>query len=117
MTHRFLFSSKTQLLKPDLLITEDGVVKLVIDFKNKRPSSQFGREDLYQMYAYARHLECDQVLLLYPGEFLTNHIEATRGEPLRVTASSVDLSSSWREKLPQLHQQLRQHLVQQGLNL
>lgn len=114
---KYLFSRETQELKPDLVITEAGQVRLIVDFKNKRPKSQFGREDLYQMYAYARHLDCDRVLLLYPGRTVPSAICATRGAPLTVATGSVDLSVSWFDNETHLCMQLREHLRGQGLNL
>lgn len=117
LSERFLFSEGTLELKPDLLIRQGDRDALIIDFKNKRSDGQLGRDDLYQMYAYARHLSCAEVLLLYPGQQATSHITASRGEPLTVTAASLDLSQSWQADLSPLHHQLRTHLRERGLHL
>lgn len=117
MRERFLFSGKKQELKPDLLIYEGDSVKLIVDFKNKRAGDQLGRDDLYQMYAYARHLHCSRVLLLYPGQAPLQDVTATRGEPLTITAASVNLSREFTPDLSQLHHHLRACLRTQGLTL
>ncbi|WP_216328018.1 McrC family protein [Deinococcus aestuarii] len=113
----YLFSGNVQQLKPDLTITQGGQVRLIVDFKNKRPEGQPGGGDLYQMYAYARHLGCDRVLLLYPGEVGFGPLEATRAPPLRISAAGLDLKPDLRTHREQLHQQLRAHLQTQGLHL
>ena len=63
----YLFTDDTLELKPDLTIFEGDTVRLIVDFKNKLPEGLVGRDDLYQMHAYARHLNAERVLLLYPG--------------------------------------------------
>lgn len=116
---RYLFSSGTQQLQPDLIVTAGNTVRLVIDFKNKKPDGVLGREDVYQMYAYARHAACPRALLLYPGSGAERTFRATQGDPLELTTAHVDLGQDWRGCDPAatpLHQQLRELLRRQGIN-
>jgi 5-methylcytosine-specific restriction enzyme subunit McrC len=114
---QYLFDNQVQELKPDLTICEGSQVRLVIDFKNKRPADALGREDLYQMYAYARHLHADRVLLLSPGEVTPAPLQATQGSPLQITAAGVDLQPNLHFQTGPLQEQLRAHLRHQGLSL
>lgn len=81
-----------QHLKPDLVVWKGHQARLIIDFKNKRPDGQVSREDLYQMYAYARHLECSRVLLLYPGAVTVPPLQTTKEPFVQVISAGVDLS-------------------------
>lgn len=114
---QYLFQGGVQELKPDLTVMQGGQVRLIIDFKNKRPEGALSGSDLYQMYAYARHLGCERVLLLYPGEVDVAPLEVTRGSPLHITAAGLDLKPDLRTHLAHLHAQLRSHLKAQGLDL
>lgn len=112
-----LFRGGVQELKPDLTITQGGQVRLIVDFKNKRPEGAPDGSDLYQMYAYARHLGGDRVLLLYPGELSLPPLEVSRGSSLCLTAAGLDLTPDLRLHPTHLHEQLRRHLRAQGLDL
>lgn len=112
-----LFEGGVQELLPDLTVLQDGQVRLIIDFKNKVPGAAHSGSDLYQMYSYARHLNCERVLLLYPGPVSIPVLQAAGGGPLQVSAAGVDLTAGLPENLPALHDQLRTHLRGQGLQL
>lgn len=113
----YLFTDNTLELKPDLTIFEGDTVRLIVDFKNKLPDGTVGRDDLYQMYAYAHHLNAERVLLLYPGGKLPAPICSTRPPYIRVSAASVDLRIDLQTQLGNLHTQLRAHLKKGGLIL
>ncbi|MFC3860735.1 McrC family protein [Deinococcus antarcticus] len=117
LSQQYLFTKEAQELRPDLIIKEGEAVNLIIDFKNKPPEQSFGRDDVYQMYAYARHLHCAKVLLLYSSQTTPVTIEATQGAPLSLTAAGVDLRQDLRVTLPEFHEQLRTLLRGQGLQL
>lgn len=113
----FLFTADTLELKPDLTIFEGADVRLIVDFKNKLPDGKPSRDDLYQMYAYARHLKCDRVLLLYPGGTVGASIHSTREPHVHIAGATVDLTTDLQKNLGALHAQLRDHLRQEGLQL
>lgn len=54
-------------LKPDLLFREpnSSTISLIVDTKYKT-HDRIQEADVYQMYAYARRYNCQEVLLLYP---------------------------------------------------
>lgn len=59
--------------RPDLILSRDGQVALIIDTKWKRLSSRIddpkqgiSQSDIYQMMAYSRLYGCPRVMLLYP---------------------------------------------------
>lgn len=113
----YLFTDNTLELKPDLTIFEGDTVRLIVDFKNKLPDGTVGRDDLYQMYAYAHHLGCERVLLLYPGGKLPVPVQSTHLPSITISAASVDLSIDLQTQLGNLHTQLRAHLKKEGLTL
>lgn len=112
----YLFGT-VQHLKPDLVVWKGDQARLIIDFKNKRPEGQVGREDLYQMYAYARHLECSRVLLLYPGTVAVPRLQTTKEPFVQVTSAGVDLSGdlSTTAGYQDLVEQLKSILSEQGV--
>ena len=111
----YLFTDNTLELKPDLTIFEGDTVRLIVDFKNKLPEGLVGRDDLYQMHAYARHLNAERVLLLYPGGNLPVPVQSTHLPTITISAASVDLSIDLHTQLGNLHAQLREHLKKEGL--
>lgn len=113
----FLFEGAVQELLPDLSVLEGSQVRLIIDFKNKRPQGAHDGADLYQMYSYARHFHCDRVLLMYPGPVTVPTLTAAGGAPLTISAVGVHLQDDLPLHLPALHDQLRAHLRLQGLDL
>lgn len=59
--------------RPDILVREGSVVRMVIDTKWKRMTPKIddrkqgvSQGDVYQLMAYAQLYECDRVMLLYP---------------------------------------------------
>ena len=89
----YLFKT-VQRLEPDLVLWKGNQARLIIDVKNKRPNGQVSREDLYQMYAYARHLKCQRVLLLYPGSVTIPALHTTNDPVVQITSAGVNLSGS-----------------------
>jgi 5-methylcytosine-specific restriction enzyme subunit McrC len=94
---------------PDILIKRDGQIVMVIDTKwkvieqnpddKKRGVSQ---SDVYQMMAYARLYECDEVMLLYPhhsklGTYVLNDSYNILGGEGRLRISSVNISVNDKE--------------------
>ena len=58
-------------LIPDIILTENGNTRLIIDTKYKlldRRRKHYGvsQDDIYQAYAYAKKFNCNQIILLYP---------------------------------------------------
>lgn len=117
LTEPHLFSESVVELKPDLVVEWPGRQPLVIDFKNKVLSKTPDSGDLHQMYVYARHLACTQVVLFYPGDFPPRTWTATGGPPLTVTARAVNLEMNLHREYGELLTQLRAHLSQEGLPL
>jgi 5-methylcytosine-specific restriction enzyme subunit McrC len=63
-------------LIPDIeLINKKNNTTIIIDTKWKRPGNSASVEDLRQMYTYARFWDAEKVMLLYPGNELSNRIE------------------------------------------
>lgn len=63
-------------LIPDIeLINKKDNTTIIIDTKWKRPGNSASVEDLRQMYTYARFWDAEKVMLLYPGNELSNRIE------------------------------------------
>jgi len=117
-TERHLFQGGVQELKPDLTISSGGKVQLIVDFKNKPVNHQLDRGDLYQMYAYARHLDCPRVLLLYPGTGETRRtLTTTRAPSIHVTAATLDLTRLLPQQLDALKADLWTLLRHEGLTL
>lgn len=94
---------------PDILIKRDGQIVMVIDTKwkvigqnpddKKRGVSQ---SDVYQMMAYARLYECDEVMLLYPhhskiGEYALNDSYKILGGEGKLRISSINISVNSKE--------------------
>lgn len=60
-------------LIPDIVFSENGKVRLIIDTKYKildssKPHFGVSQGDIYQMFAYAKKFECDKIVLLYPWD-------------------------------------------------
>ena len=59
-------------LKPDIVLTERGGVRFILDAKWKRldpgaPNHGVSQDDAYQLFAYGRTYRCRRVVLVYPG--------------------------------------------------
>lgn len=112
----FLFRNKQLQLKPDLVVWKGDKPQLIIDFKNKRPEGRPDDSDLYQMYAYARHLNCPNVLLLYPGSVRLPQLQTSHDPMVTITAAGIDLRRDLRVHYPDLIQDLRALLAMQGVS-
>ena len=58
-------------LKPDIVLTESGQVRFILDAKWKRldpgaPNQGVSQDDAYQLFAYGRTYGCRRVVLVYP---------------------------------------------------
>ncbi len=58
-------------LKPDIVLTERGQVRFILDAKWKRldpgaPNHGVSQDDAYQLFAYGRRYGCRRVVLVYP---------------------------------------------------
>ncbi len=58
-------------LKPDIVLTERGRVRFILDAKWKRldpgaPNHGVGQDDAYQLFAYGKRYGCRRVVLVYP---------------------------------------------------
>ena len=69
----YLFDSPRQFaLRPDIVITREDGMKIILDTKWKRlvdkPRINYGisQADMYQMYAYAKKYRTSEIWLLYP---------------------------------------------------
>ena len=69
----YLFDSPRQFaLRPDIVITREDGLKIILDTKWKRlvdkPRINYGisQADMYQMYAYAKKYRTSEIWLLYP---------------------------------------------------
>jgi 5-methylcytosine-specific restriction enzyme subunit McrC len=89
-------------LKPDLIL-KDGVDKfrLVLDTKWKCLKSDVedrkngvSQADMYQMYAYAKQYDCENVVLLYPknGEAIEKDYAVSGDESKNIRVKTIDLS-------------------------
>ena len=58
-------------LKPDIVLTESGQVRFILDAKWKRldpgaPNQGVSQDDAYQLFAYGKRYGCRRVVLVYP---------------------------------------------------
>ncbi|MCT8977879.1 McrC family protein [Clostridium sp. CX1] len=89
-------------LRPDIVIKQNDSV-LILDTKwkllNNEASNNFGisQGDMYQMYAYAKKYNCEDIFLLYPrNEFvmnLKNEIRFTYEGNLKLHVFFIDLDN------------------------
>ncbi|MBY9078941.1 McrC family protein [Paenibacillus sp. CGMCC 1.18879] len=88
---------KTQLrTSPDVRIMDNGASRYLIDAKYKVWTKQPKNEDIYQVMAGARVVDCPMVVLMYPKtkqneDILIYNIRG-RGNPLVLGAVFVDIS-------------------------
>lgn len=62
---------KTFLLKPDIVLRENGQTRFILDAKWKRldlriPARRVSQADAYQLFAYGKRYDCRRVILVYP---------------------------------------------------
>lgn len=74
-------------LRPDIVVSRDGMTQCVGDTKWKRLDGHdrklgVSQADLYQMLAYARRYACDRILMIYPYE-RSNALSDPEGVMLR----------------------------------
>ncbi len=84
-------------LKPDLVIRQKGSFPVIMDTKYKRLKEGdrklgVSQADFYQMYAYAQHYNCPNVLLIYPQVVGMSELRARFAiEGGMITAATIDL--------------------------
>ncbi len=90
----YLDAEQTIRLIPDLLWSEGGVSRAVIDAKYKRLSDErFPNADAYQMLAYCTALGLDRGYLVYAkneGERIRDHTVANAGKTIHVRGVDVE---------------------------
>ncbi|EGT3616538.1 hypothetical protein FHH43_09890 [Clostridium perfringens] len=92
-------------LKPDIVIYEKKIPKIIIDTKWKRGTrngkENYSQADVYQMYAYiTSYKECEKCVLLYPMEEENSDVlwNVKGYDNKDILMRSVDLSSLERTK-------------------
>ncbi|ULH14471.1 McrC family protein [Deinococcus sp. KNUC1210] len=99
----------TLRMKPDVMLQVGANVAIILDFKYKvldpgKPRAGIGREDLYQMFAYAQRYHCANVMLLYPGvpglntSTLRYRVPEDGGHPARLLVATVDLNHNFAQQ-------------------
>jgi 5-methylcytosine-specific restriction enzyme subunit McrC len=67
-------------MEPDITLTKDQAVKVILDAKYKNPMKESDvsvlHSDVYQMLAYAVAFHCSTIYLVYPS-FISNEVENT----------------------------------------
>lgn len=96
----------TLKMKPDMLLELNMGVPIILDFKYKvldfsKPRAGIGREDLYQMFAYAQRYRCPKVVLVYPRvpglnvSTLQYHVPADGGSSAFLKVLNIDLNHNF----------------------
>lgn len=89
------------MLKPDIVMEQAGDIKYIIDTKwkllngNEKENYGISQADMYQMYAYAKKFNCNQIILCYPlGDIEKNVLPAcfSSDDGVCVYIRTVDLS-------------------------
>jgi len=107
-------------LIPDIVLSREGGVKLIIDTKYKmldssQPHSGVSQEDAYQMFAYSQKFKCSKVVLLYPWnerldsqkrtDVLRNyHFDESR----TLHIATIDIKRNLREEYDRLKEELKE---------
>lgn len=83
-------------LIPDIILSEKGKVRLIIDTKYKildsnKPHFGISQGDIYQMFAYAKKFECGKIVLLYPWNERTELEDHNRTDILRTYSFEKDV--------------------------
>ncbi|MEQ8591927.1 MAG: restriction endonuclease [Marinovum algicola] len=92
--------------RPDILVTEEAEVRVIIDTKWKRiapqiddPKQGINQGDVYQLMAYAQLYDCPRVVLLYPhharlgSECYQRLYHIGLDGPARLCVATLDVSS------------------------
>jgi 5-methylcytosine-specific restriction enzyme subunit McrC len=84
------------LLKPDIVIRDNLSVRCIIDTKwkvldNTRPHYGIDIKDMYQVYAYAKRFNCNDVVLLYPKPNATIEDIIYTGDGVNISIRCLDL--------------------------
>ena len=98
---KYLYNNPNRFgLKPDIIIKENGKIIAVLDTKwknlNDKAQTNYGisRDDMYQMYVYAKKYNTNNIWLLYPlNNEMRNHdkIVFETDENIKVNIFFVDL--------------------------
>ena len=66
------FTTHGKLIKPDIIISK-GDKKIILDakWKQKKEKDNVASSDMYQIYAYGKYFNTDNVALIFPGKFPT----------------------------------------------
>ena len=90
----YLGHEKKVPMRPDLVIRDQGVPRLVADCKYKRlEPDEFRNHDVYQVLAYCTAIDVEQGLLLYPVHEVDVRDEVRiRHVPVIVRQTTLDLS-------------------------
>lgn len=89
-----LDEAKKVRMRPDLVVRERGVPKLVADCKYKRLEPEgLQHHDLYQVLAYCTAMDVAQGLLVYPAHEVHTHDEIrVQNTGVRIRQATIDLS-------------------------
>ena len=81
-------------MRPDLVIRDRGVPRLVADCKYKRlEPDEFRHHDVYQVLAYCTAINVEQGLLVYPVHEVNVRDEVSiRHAPVIIRQTTLDLS-------------------------
>lgn len=83
------------LLEPDITLTKDKEVKVILDAKYKNPMKNSDvsvlESDVYQMLAYAVAYNCSSIYLVYPY-FMSNEVKDTELVTYNISASGGNVS-------------------------
>ncbi len=90
----YLGHEKKVHMRPDLVIRDRGVPRLVADCKYKRlEPDEFRHHDVYQVLAYCTAINVEQGLLLYPVHEVNVRDEVSiRHVPVIIRQTTLDLS-------------------------
>jgi 5-methylcytosine-specific restriction enzyme subunit McrC len=92
------------LMRPDIIVSEEGTVVLVADSKYKRlEPSEFKNHDIYQMLAYCTATRVQRGLLIYPlhAAVIQGEVEIRNTQTV-VQQVTIDLS---KEEIAELNQE------------
>jgi len=83
-------------MRPDLVIRDRGMARLVADCKYKRlESDEFRHHDVYQVLAYCTATKVEQGLLVYPlHEVYVRDKVSIRHAPVSIRQTTLDLSGA-----------------------